>query len=181
MPARLVLHDLPDLSGNQTENLIKSLLEKLFPWDGGVYTLFPADPPVRPCVGCFGCWVATPGKCVIDDRGSALAPLISKHDELIVIGRLLFGGFSPDVKALLDRSIGSILPFFRIVNGETHHEKRCKNPLSLRYIFYGPDISEFEKGIARRLAAANACNFGAETYTSSFCFYPSADAIGVTS
>jgi hypothetical protein len=107
-----------------------------------------------------------------------LAPLISKHNELIVISRLLFGGVSPDVKALLDRSIGYILPFFHIVDEETHHVKRYKTALSLHYIFYGPDITERQEEIARRLTVANARNFGAETYTSSF--YPSANAIEVT-
>ena len=25
------------------------------------------DGTIRPCIGCFGCWVKTPGQCVIHD------------------------------------------------------------------------------------------------------------------
>lgn len=110
MDKKLILHDLAAEDGKE-----------LLPQNSGVYTLFPAVPAVHHCVGCFGCWFKTPGRCVINDRASDFAKLMSQHDEVIVISRLTFGGFSPDVKAVFDRSIGFILPFFRIVNGEMHH------------------------------------------------------------
>lgn len=90
------------------------------------------------------------------------------HDEVIIISRLVFGGLSPDVKAVIDRSIGFILPFFRIVNGEMHHVKRYDKSPDLRYIFYGSDLKEKEKDTARKLIAGNALNFGAENYAVSF-------------
>jgi hypothetical protein len=169
MPVRLILHDLPE---GEAERLFSADVNR------GECTFFPARPSVRPCIGCFGCWVKTPGKCVINDRGDALVSLLFQHSDFIVISRLLFGGFSPDVKACLDRNIGYMLPFFRVLNGETHHKRRYETPLSLHYIFYGPGITEREERTARGLTAANALNLGAETYRSSF--YPSADTIEVT-
>lgn len=41
--------------------------EKLIPVKKDDF-LFSARPEVHSCVGCFGCWIRTPGACVISDR-----------------------------------------------------------------------------------------------------------------
>ncbi len=130
--------------------------------DGTQYTVFAQSPQVRPCVGCFGCWIKTPGRCVMADHDSELALLLPRADELTIISRLVFGGLSPNVKAVLDRSIGYVLPFFRYVDGEMHHAPRYANRLSLRYLFYGEDMPEAEKETARQLIQANTINLHAE-------------------
>ena len=165
MSKKLILHDLPP-------DKIAPLLRGI----AGEHTVFPAYPAVRPCEGCFGCWMKTPGECVIDDRCRDFASMISKHDLFIVISRMVFGGLSPDVKAVIERSIGYLSPLFRIVNGEMHHVMRYDSKIVMRYIFYGA-MGTREKEIAERFTAANALNFGAENCSASF--YPSPDAIEV--
>ncbi|MDR1247397.1 MAG: flavodoxin family protein [Clostridiales Family XIII bacterium] len=157
MGRTLILHDLR-----------QSDAEQFLPRDSVKYSLFAAAPPVRHCAGCFLCWVKTPGRCVIPDRGADFAAIMTKHDELIFLSRLVFGGLSPDIKAVLDRSIGFVLPFFRKLNGETHHVRRYDKSPAFRYIFYGVDITDKEKETAKKLAAANALNFGSERFSVSF-------------
>ena len=76
--------------------------------------LFSATPMVKPCVGCFGCWVKTPGTCVLRDRCSEVAHLMARCDTLVLVSPLVYGGLSLNVKALLDRAIGYVQPYFRI-------------------------------------------------------------------
>jgi multimeric flavodoxin WrbA len=168
MNTQLILHDLP-----------QNRIEALLPRSADHITIFSADPAVRPCVGCFGCWLKTPGECVIEDRGKGFAALIAKHDEFLIISRMVFGGLSPAVKAVFDRSIGHMLPFFHVTNDEMHHVMRSKKKFALRYVLYGygAPASEGDKEIAHRLVAANALNFGAEEYSVQFC--PSIDEIEV--
>jgi hypothetical protein len=99
---------------------------------------------------------------------------MASADELVVVSRLVCGGFSPEIKAVLDHSIGYMLPFFSIVRGETHHPMRAPGRLSLKYLFYGNDLSERWCGIARELTAANALNLDAHSFET--CFYPSGAA-----
>jgi multimeric flavodoxin WrbA len=160
MSKTLLLHDLrPDEA------------ERFLPKDSARYSLFAATPSVRHCVGCFRCWIKTPGRCVIGDRGADFAMLMAKHEQVIFLSRLVFGGLSPDVKAILDRSIGFLLPFFRKLNGETHHVQRYEKSPAFRYLFYGSDITDREKATARKLASANALNLGSGH--SSVSFYAS--------
>ncbi len=79
---------------------------------------------IAPCLGCFGCWIKTPGVCVIDDAGRDVARQMVHSDLLVYLTPLTFGGYSSELKKALDRSIPNISPFFRLVKGEVHHVKR---------------------------------------------------------
>lgn len=140
--------------------------------DKSKYIEFLPSQTVKPCVGCFGCWVKTPGKCVIKDKDSDFVTLMPHVHEVIVISQLVFGGFSPDIKAVFDRSIGFILPFFCDVNGEMHHKQRYEKRPSLKYMFYSSAITEDEKTTAQNLIKANAVNFGINDYAVSFFASP---------
>jgi multimeric flavodoxin WrbA len=165
MGKRLILHDL----GVEGLRLAGVALR-----DDDV--VFDAFPRVKSCRGCFGCWLRTPGVCAISDRAQDFAPLMGRANELSVISRMVFGGPSPEVKAVLDRSIGHVLPFFMIKHGEMHHELRYPRQIALRYSFYAPNISEEERAIADELVVANGRNFGTENCEARF-FASAADAV----
>lgn len=99
---------------------------------------------IRNCIGCFGCWVKSPGSCVIKDGYDNMGEILSKANKLIIISQCCFGGYSPFVKNILDRSISYLLPFFKIIDNETHHRQRYKKDLSLSVYFYGEHISQQE-------------------------------------
>ena len=82
---------------------------------------------IKPCLGCFKCWIQTPGICIIDDYGREIAKRMIQSNNLIYITPIFFGGYSSELKKALDRSICLILPFFRKYNSEIHHERRYEN------------------------------------------------------
>lgn len=117
---------------------------------------------IKKCIGCFGCWVKTPGQCVIKDDYQRMGEFLAQTEELILVSRCSFGGFSSFVKNVLDRSISYILPFFEMRNGEMRHKSRYMNKLKIKAVFYGDDITEAEKETARALVKANAINLNGE-------------------
>jgi len=118
---------------------------------------------IKPCICCFCCWTKTPGQCVIDDNYNNMGILLSKSNQLIIISQCFYGGYSPFVKNVLDRSVCPyLLPYFKTKNGETHHPKRYKNNIALSVHFYG-EISENEKETARKLVKANGVNLFQKT------------------
>jgi multimeric flavodoxin WrbA len=129
---------------------------------------------IHPCMCCFGCWVKTPGQCVIKDGYDNLGLLHGRASRLIIISRCFYGSYSPFVHNVLDRSVPYLLPYFVTKNGETHHKRRYDNAITLTVHFYGA-IPEKEKETARKLVAANGLNHSArqaEVY-----FYDSPDNI----
>ena len=117
---------------------------------------------IRPCVGCFSCWNKTPGQCIVKDGYDNMGYLIHHADEVKVISRYTYGGFSSFVKNVFDRSLGYVLPHFELVNGESHHQKRYPEVKPYTFIFYGHNLSEEEKENAIRYVKAVATNMRTE-------------------
>lgn len=128
------------------------------------------------CIGCLGCWVKTPGQCVIRDAFGDLGALLGHAKEVILVSRLVYGGFSSQVKTLLDRCLPYFHPFFSLRNGETHYRMRYEKPLHFTVVFYGSDMTAAETATASGLVEANMVSFNA--VLNSLSFTPSLREIG---
>ena len=156
---RLILHDL-----NQEQ--IHSLGLTEIPSDQAI--IIDSNNPNHYCIGCFGCWFKTPGKCVIKDEYQGMGENLSKVDELFIISKSTFGSYSSKVKNVLDRSISYVSPYFVIREGEMHHRERYHKNLTISAVFYGEDITEAEKKTSRNLVEANALNLNGTVGTIQF-------------
>ena len=125
----------------------------------GEHKIIKPDANIHNCVGCFGCWVKTPGKCVICDGYHETGIGLSKCTEVIYISRCCYGSISPFVKMVQDRALPYIHPDFVIRKGETHHKRRYNNIITLSSHLYGENITDTEKETARNLLKANADNY----------------------
>ena len=79
---------------------------------------------VLPCLGCFGCWIKTPGECVIKDEAVEINRKIISSEVVIYITPVVFGQYSYNMKNVVDRGLGKNLPFFKKFNGRTGHPGR---------------------------------------------------------
>lgn len=123
---------------------------------------------IKSCIGCFGCWVKTPGQCVIKDGYETMGHILSQADTVIIISECCYGGYSPFVKNVLDRSISFLLPFFKTMNHETHHKPRYRQSFRLSVYFYGKHITQTEKETAQKMVARNSINFHVSKHTVTF-------------
>ncbi len=142
----LVIHDLK----NEEWEKIKADYEG--------WTVISDNGTIRPCIGCFSCWDRTPGQCVIKDGYDMMGSLIHHADEVTVISRLTWGGFSGFVKNVFDRSLGYVLPQLGPVGGESHHLKRYDEDKPVTFIFYGEGITDEQKSAAVRYVTAVCTN-----------------------
>ena len=143
---RLIIHDL---DSDMAKNILPASEDAC---------IISSNSKIQNCIGCFGCWIKTPGKCVIRDAYEDMGEMLAKVDELIILSECFYGGFSPFVKNVLDRSISYIHPYFVIKNGEMHHKNRYPNHFDMKIFLYGENITPKEKETASNLAQANAIN-----------------------
>lgn len=155
---RLLIHDLTEEE-----------LDKLSPRLNENIKLLPNTKEIHKCIGCFSCWIKTPTECVIKDYYSNMSKLINDSDELIIISRCCYGGFSPFVKNIIDKSISYILPYFVMKDNMMRHKSRYSKQINLKAIFYGNHITEAEKDTATKLVHGNSINFNMKEH--SVCFY----------
>lgn len=144
---QVLFHDTRDELG-------RALLEELKPWlekssrESACYDLNAEE--IAPCWGCFSCWIKTPGQCIHRDKGELYLKEQIRSDRVLLLSPLTWGGFSAAAKVVLDRSIGTLLPFFERRKGETHHPPRYERRSELISLGYGENLTEREKDLFRK-------------------------------
>jgi len=111
-------------SDDRCDQLAALLRDRLFAEAWEVVVHRPDSMQIAPCLGCFGCWVKTPGECVIDDDARGIARDVVQSDLVVYLTPIVFGGYSATLKSAMDRLIPLIMPYFARVRGEVHHVKR---------------------------------------------------------
>ena len=157
---KVILHDL----GSQYAGMVEARCDRAIDADG----------KYAPCQGCFGCWTKHPAECFMKDALQQACRIIGQADELVIITRNLYGGYSADVKNVLDRSIGTSTPFSTYRGRQMHHTLRYGKHDLWKVIVYG-EISEAEKESFRYLAERNAVNDGYQR--SEVVFLPDLDEL----
>lgn len=122
---------------------------------------------IKSCMGCFNCWVKTPGKCIIKDSYAEMPRYILENGTCIIMTEIKYGCYTSYVKNVLDRlPSGLLLPFFKTINSEIHHVPRHSIPLKFIIIGYGQDVTSGEKETFKELVKRNMINLSATDYKS---------------
>jgi multimeric flavodoxin WrbA len=82
------------------------------------------DLDIKFCTGCFGCWMKTPGQCVVKDASHDLCRAVINSDFLLWAAPLRMGFPDAALKKMMDKSIPLIHPYFVVDHGEAHHRPR---------------------------------------------------------
>ncbi|MEO0606044.1 MAG: hypothetical protein AAF211_31740, partial [Myxococcota bacterium] len=116
-----------------------------------------AEETVAPCRGCFECWTDHPGICSTRDHANAILADLMASDVVAFVTRPRFGAWDARTKAVLDRSIGLVSPFFETIEGETHHRGRYDRYPSWMVFAVGGGRAE-ERKLFRTLVRRNVVN-----------------------
>lgn len=139
---RLIVHDLE-----------RKLEAEVFPRDK-TSRIISDTGRTKHCTGCFGCWIKNPGACVIEDHYETTGELMGRYTDMVIVSKCVYGGFSPFVKNIVDRSISYLHPYFEIRDGNMYHRRRYDNVIELKVYFYGESISARERETAERYVKA---------------------------
>ena len=70
----VIIHDLSDLQ-----------FQQIFPQITGDTRIVSNKGSIRNCIGCFGCWIKTPGQCVMKDGYENMGSILSQADTVTVL------------------------------------------------------------------------------------------------
>jgi len=148
-------------NNNESTKIFDLMLEELKNLNWEVISIVLEDKNLAYCTGCFGCWIQTPGECVIKDFEENVVKDMVHSDLIIYLTPIVFGGYSSILKKALDRQIGRVLPYFVKINGEVHHSKRYEKQQSLLSIGLLDKHDSEKEEIFKTLVARNAINMWA--------------------
>lgn len=152
-------------SGDADLAPILDVLSHVLQADGAQVETVPLrDRKLAHCLGCFNCWVKTPGVCVEADAGREIAKAVVRSDVTVLFTPVTFGGYSPELKKMVDRFVQLASPFFQMDHGEVHHPPRyAYRP---RFVVVGVQRhpNPAEAHIFKTLAGRNAINLHPVSY-----------------
>lgn len=111
----LVLNGSPKGEKSNTLKITKAFLEGLCSKQyHNVNMVNISEKDIQHCRGCFLCWTKAPGRCVIKDDMEELLEQYIKADLLIWSFPLYYFGMPSKMKAFLDRTLPTNLPYMRV-------------------------------------------------------------------
>jgi multimeric flavodoxin WrbA len=112
------------------------------------------------CIGCWDCWVKTPGQCVFDDASREINREIINADFLLFASPLVMGFVTHELKRKMDRIIPLIHPYITMVENESHHRSRYdKYPILGLLMYPATGDNDDDVYITSQMFARTALNF----------------------
>jgi multimeric flavodoxin WrbA len=158
-----LLNGSPDTTNDSFETHLKELSDRLHSREHRVTTLQLRDLDIRYCIGCFGCWVKTPGECsnARDDMGIVLHEYINS-DLALFASPVIMGHTSALLKRAHDRMIPLVIPYVRFFDGESHHPARYDRYPKMAVLLQPEDDTDDEDiAIITDMYRRDALNFHA--------------------
>ena len=147
---------------NNQHMLYQSIIEKELASKGVSHeSIVLHSSNLKSCIGCFKCWDTTPGICtgVKGDSGNEIIRKVIHSDLIVFLTPLTFGGYSSELKKVIERFLPLLQPGVKLVKGETHHKKRYDKYPSLLAIATTEEIDEKEVQIFKHLIYRHSLNF----------------------
>jgi putative NADPH-quinone reductase len=126
----LALNSSPRVKGqSKTELLLSHLVAGMRDAGVEVEVVELRKKKINYCRGCYTCWTKTPGVCVHkDDMALELLPKWLEADIAVYASPLYYYGVNAQMKTFIERTIPSLLPYFKPHGERTVHPLRGREP-----------------------------------------------------
>lgn len=157
--------------GDVTAQTVNTILQSELETQGWtLHNVYLSNVDIHHCIGCFSCWLKTPGICLYDDFGREITRLFVKSDLLVLISPITFGGYSSTLKKAVDRLIPVILPFFTRIQDEFHHQPRYEHYPRLLGLGILPHPDKAQEELFKTLIYRNSLNFHSPAHTAGIIY-----------
>jgi multimeric flavodoxin WrbA len=161
-----ILNGNPDPGDGAFEGYLRQLTAALEARGHQVTPLPLRDLDVKPCNGCFGCWIKNPGDCVVEDDARQIRRAWMAADLALLASPVQMGFYSPLLKKCVDKLLPNLLPFISIYGGECHHDPRYERyPRYGMLLQRGADTDDEDLEILREIGGKQAFDMKTELST----------------
>ena len=131
---------------SKTQLMLNCLIEGMRDAGAEVETVALREKTIKHCIGCFTCWIKTPGTCIHkDDMTTDLFPKWLESGIVVYATPLYNYAMTAMLKAFIERTLPAAQPFFEINEGRMFHPLRHKTPAVVILSVSGmPDESHFD-------------------------------------
>lgn len=122
----LAFNSSPRKKNSNTDRLLLPFLEGAKEAGAETELVYLHGKKIKPCLGCFDCWLKTPGACVQKDDEAELLDKMVKADIRVFATPLYVFSVSAQMKLFMDRIMPIAEPFIILKDGHCTHPHRHK-------------------------------------------------------
>jgi multimeric flavodoxin WrbA len=111
------------------------------------------------CIGCWSCWVKTPGLCALRDDGARVLRSYLASDLAVFATPLGLGFVSGVMKRMLDRLIPLFCPHIEVYRGECVHSRRYDRYPAVGCLLHRGNYDEEDLSVTREYFRRYAFHF----------------------
>lgn len=152
------LFDLRDKQDGEIYGSIQNL------YDEPLKIVQLGEQSITACIGCWNCWLKTPGLCVMKDVMIDFYPDYVNSDTVILLMNTAQGFLSEQAKAFFDRTIPHYHPYIEMVDGECHHVARYEHYPDMVFYYDTEDLTNQEEQVIEDYLYRTAYQFKSKAY-----------------
>jgi len=120
-----VFNGSPRAEKSNTHVMVEEFLKGAQEAGADVENIFLAKKKIKPCRGCFTCWIKTPGQCVAKDDMEEMIPKFVNSDVVVFATPVYVDNVTGTMKNFMDRLVPLADPHFeKDEYGEYRHTKK---------------------------------------------------------
>lgn len=150
-----------DLRAKQDGEMLEAIQEL---YDESLKVVRLGDQSIIACIGCWNCWVKTPGWCVMKDQITEFYHDYVNSNTVILLIDTAQGFINHQAKAFLDRTIPHYNPYIEIVDGECHHVARYKSYPDMVFYYDTEGLTTQEEQVIEDYLYRTAYHFKSKAY-----------------
>lgn len=120
----------PKAEKSNTNVMVEAFLDGAKEAGAETENIFLAKKEIKPCIGCYNCWLKTPGECFIKDDVAEMLDKMINSDIIVYASPIFVGSVTGIMKNFIDRHLPLATPqITKSKNGLSCHKSRYEgNP-----------------------------------------------------
>jgi len=155
-----ILNGNPDENNTAFDGYLAHLSDQLVSYGHNITSFELRSMDISYCIGCFGCWVKSPGECRSEDDSVVVSRAYINSDFVLYTSPVIMGFYSALLKKVTDKFIQLVEPYMEFVDGESRHLARYdRYPLVGLLLEKGADCDDEDISIIADTHKNTALNF----------------------
>ncbi len=153
-----------DLRKNQSDEVAGKIKE----YFGNDTKLVSLKKEIQYCIGCWSCWLKTPGECAIKDVMTEFYPYYVNSDKVILLLDTDQGFINHTAKSFLTERFPIFIPILKSWTGECHHLARYDKYPELYFYYDTCELTREEDQVIEDYLYRTAYHFQSQPYRIGF-------------
>jgi multimeric flavodoxin WrbA len=134
-----ILNGSPSAENKDFDLYLEKLSSSLKIKENNVFIFKLRDMKLNNCIGCYSCWLKTPGICIHKDDLPKVLKEYLASDLVVFASPVLMGFVSALLKRFQERLLPMSHPFLQLLNDRIQHVSRYENYPATALLLEKPD------------------------------------------